>query len=621
MSHHKALLLNASNMVSFPVYPFAFIQVPAVARRANIEVICRDLLGVPQEEWPQVIEDLYERHQPAMVLITLRNTDSMNYSDYRHGRGGEGTGYFPIEQTKALIDAIRTLIDVPVAVGGFGFSLLAKELMPILRPDFGVYGGADAFFLHFEDILLGNYQHVSNLLYFQEDAVIANKRIYFPPPSRPEYTSQVIEEMIAFYKKFPEPGFQGAPVEIMRGCSHTCVFCAEPFVAGRQVQYRDLSAIMGDIELLVNNGVTEICMIMSELNPEGNGFILRLADKIRAFNEQQPTARKLTWFGANYLLTFDRDDYRRLYASGFKGGWFDITALDDENARAMRTPYWNDTLVGRLQNYAHVQRSSINQLPAEADVAAGSVEEKRKVGWSMFLGNPATTMKTIRKTLAVANGEGLATSFDSAHIIRPLRVFDYERPSSETLAVTFSVNHQLQRVPYQQTLPSFAYPPALLNHLGSEEAIEEMFSHIGDTYLSTKYKETRDWIAFLDEQAEKEILGSDSEWGERPSADQAKKRIDSFLQEFFQTFAQELAAFGLPGSMLELEQMTPYSLAETIYARWLSAGDMANAICEQAHLGMTDDRRRLVAFFVKVILYRYNVRLLPAYRALFVLES
>jgi hypothetical protein len=518
-----------------------------------------------------------------MVLITLRNTDSMNYSDYRRGRGGEGTGYFPIEQTKALIDAIRTLIDVPVAVGGFGFSLLAKELMPILRPDFGVYGGADAFFLHFEDILLGNYQHVSNLLYFQEDAVIANKRIYFPPPSRPEYTSQAIEEMIAFYKKFPEPGFQGAPVEIMRGCSHTCVFCAEPFVAGRQVQYRDLSAIMGDIELLVNNGVTEICMIMSELNPEGNGFILRLADKIRAFNEQKPAARKLSWFGANYLLTFDRDDYRRLYASGFKGGWFDITALDDENARAMRTPYWNDTLVGRLQNYAHVQRSSINQLPAEADVAAGSVEEKRKVGWSMFLGNPATTMKTIRKTLAVANGEGLATSFDSAHIIRPLRVFDYERPSSETLAVTFSVNHQLQRVPYQQTLPSFAYPPA--------------------------------------EQAEKEILGSDSEWGERPSADQAKKRIDSFLQEFFQTFAQELAAFGLPGSMLELEQMTPYSLAETIYARWLSAGDMANAICEQAHLGMTDDRRRLVAFFVKVILYRYNVRLLPAYRALFVLES
>jgi hypothetical protein len=302
-------------MVSFPVYPFAFIQVPAVARRANIEVICRDLLGVPQEQWPQVIEDLYERHQPAMVLITLRNTDSMNYSDYRRGRGGEGTGYFPIEQTKALIDAIRTLIDVPVAVGGFGFSLLAKELMPILRPDFGVYGGADAFFLHFEDILLGNYQHVSNLLYFQEDAVIANKRIYFPPPSRPEYTSQAIEEMIAFYKKFPEPGFQGAPVEIMRGCSHTCVFCAEPFVAGRQVQYRDLSAIMGDIELLVNNGVTEICMIMSELNPEGNGFILRLADKIRAFNEQKPAARKLSWFGANYLLTFDRDDYRRLYAS------------------------------------------------------------------------------------------------------------------------------------------------------------------------------------------------------------------------------------------------------------------------------------------------------------------
>jgi len=36
MSDHKALLLNASNMESFPIFPYAFIQVPAVAHRAGV---------------------------------------------------------------------------------------------------------------------------------------------------------------------------------------------------------------------------------------------------------------------------------------------------------------------------------------------------------------------------------------------------------------------------------------------------------------------------------------------------------------------------------------------------------------------------------------------------------
>jgi hypothetical protein len=622
MPQQKVLLLNASNMDSFPVYPYAFIQVTAVARQANIDVICHDLLGAAQEEWAQIIGRLLEPHKPAMILITLRNTDSMNYHDYRQDGGKKGSGYFPIEQTKALIDTTRTVTDVPVAVGGFGFTLLAQELMPILRPDFGVAGGADAFFRHFEKILQGDYRHVANLLYFRGDAVVANKRIYYPPAPYIEYTPRAIKEMIAFYNKFPEPGLQGAPVEIMRGCNHTCLFCCEPFVAGRKVQYRDLSAIMGDIEMLVENNVTDIYMIMSELNPEGNGFILRLADMIRAFNARQPAEGKVSWFGANYLLKFKDDDYRRLYASGFSGGWFDITALDDENARAMRTPYRNEALIGRLQSYAQIERSGFKQPKhAVVEVDAGSEEEKKKVRWTMFLGNPATTMETIHRTLAVGNDAGLDVSFDSAYIVRPLRVFDYEKLSMETLAMTFSINDQLQRVPYQQTLPSFVYPPALLDHLGSEKAIETMFAHIGDTYLSIRYQETRDWAAFLVEQAPGRMPGSGREGEERPSAEQAKRHVDEFLQQFFDTFAKELTAVGLPNSLVDLEEMAPYSLAVTLYKNWLSDAEIVGAICEQAHIGINDERRHLLEFSIKAILYRFNVQLMPSYKPLFVLDS
>jgi hypothetical protein len=55
MYSHKVLLLNASNMDAFPVYPYAFIQVPAVARQAGIDVICKDsLLTLCLEAYPDL---------------------------------------------------------------------------------------------------------------------------------------------------------------------------------------------------------------------------------------------------------------------------------------------------------------------------------------------------------------------------------------------------------------------------------------------------------------------------------------------------------------------------------------------------------------------------------------
>jgi len=224
-----------------------------------------------------------------------------------------------------------------------------------------VFGDPDIFFKHFEDILAGNLKDVPNLLYFQDDQLISNARVFYPPLAKTEYTQQVIEEMMAFYDAFPSPGFQGAPVEVMRGCRYSCVFCSEPFAKGRKVRYRDLSAVMGDIEILVDHGITRLYIVSSELNPEGNAFALELADRIYAFNQQQPDDQKVTWFGANYLLNFSLQEFERLYKSGFTGGWFDITALDDENACAMQTPYRNKHLLTYLKTYAHLRRKQATQ--------------------------------------------------------------------------------------------------------------------------------------------------------------------------------------------------------------------------------------------------------------------
>jgi len=659
----KSLLLNASNMQNFPIYPYAFIQVPAVARRLGIEVVCKDLLNVPRQRWAQTVLDLIDHHDPALILITLRNTDSLTVEDYEGGEAqeAEGGAYFPIERTKELMAAIRDVSDLKIAVGGFAFSLLAEQLMHYLRPDLGVFGGGDAFFDHFERVTQGEYEDVANLLFFQGERLFSNSRKFFPPLAEAEYTPSAIEKMMAFYESFPSPGFLGAPVEIMRGCSHTCVFCSEPYVGGSLVSYRDLSVVMGDIEMLVDHGLTQIYIISSELNPEGNEFVLQLADRIRAFNQQQPEERKITWFGANYLLRFREDEYERLYRSGFTGGWFDITALDDENARLMRTPYRNKTLLTNLKTYATFERQRKGQPQGGGAPGAGAEEsldeagvEDKPLRWTMFLGNPATTSATIRDTLRTADREGLPKLFEDCHISTNMRVFDYEEPDDATLAASVSITPDLERTAYQQLLPSFAYPPALLKKLGSDKQITKMFDYLEKTYLSTKYLETRDWHGFIKGTANpqsieswaaelldtgrvhvpsrlEQIAGgtassplqelfSDGVQDEAGNSLEipAQQVVDMLLIACMQAFPDIFTWLGFPHTVDKLEGTTPYELAVTVFSRWSTQVDLFDDLNEKVRPLLGKSMQELVEFCVLAVLYRFNIQIEPLYRALFI---
>jgi len=661
-------------MEHFPVYPYAFIQVAAVARQWGIEVICRDLLGVAQSRWEDTLQDLIAQHAPELILITLRNTDSLNAQDYEANEEKESphtrpSAYFPIENTKHLIYVLRRITHLKIAVGGFGFSVMPEEIMRYLRPDLGLAGDPDAFFEHFEQIKLEKYGDIANLLYFQDGRLVSNPRALFPPLGKGEYTPQVIKQMMAFYEVFPSPGFQGAPIEIIRGCNHACVFCSEPLVKGSQVRYRAMAAIMADIEMLVSHGITQLYMVSSELNPEGDHFMLELAENIRAFNLQQPEDQQVTWFGANYLLTFGTQVHEQLSSSGFTGGWFDITALDDENARAMQTPYRNRVLLTHLKEYAQFKRIQYDLKQTKAQAVAGSgnsepqdlpasealsAQEDLTVKWTLFMGNPATTPQTIAETIRVANQAGLAELFTDCGLARTIRVFDYEKPAQATLDVTYSVMPDLEHTGYQQLLPSFAYSPALLKAFGSGEAIDQLFKYISETYLSTKYQQSRDWLSFISQNTTPSKL---AEWLEAmPDADEvqlpeffgldqnstlsqtlekmfssglgkdmremaqkfAKQLVDFLVSGSLESFADLYADLGFPSTAGKLAHITPYDLAVMIYTQWSTEQQIIHHLSEKNSKILSASQQDFAGFCLKAILYKFNLMITPKYRELFV---
>src|ERR1019366_8897069 len=117
------LLLNASNLPTVPIFPYPFVQVSAIARRFGLKVARFDFLNAPMGRWQSLLAELINRHRPRMVGVHLRQRDSVVASHYLPPpERAPSTYYLPVDETRDLVRMVRTLTDVPVIVGGFGFT-------------------------------------------------------------------------------------------------------------------------------------------------------------------------------------------------------------------------------------------------------------------------------------------------------------------------------------------------------------------------------------------------------------------------------------------------------------------------------------------------------------------
>jgi hypothetical protein len=318
-------------------------------------------------------------------------------------------------------------------------------------------------------------------------------------------------------------------------------------------------------------------------------------------------------------------------------------------------------VLANLKTYAQFEKTRIDLIQEQdASHSEGTGHEDdtslkdNAVKWTLFLGNPATTTRTIRNTLWNANQEGLAQLFTDCDINTHIRVFDFEKPDEAALAVTCSVTPGLERIGYNQLLPSFAYPSALLRDFGSGEEIELMFDHIAKTYLSLKYRETRDWRGFVRRRstaesvsrwmaklsdiegvsvpshleqmaggsatsALQELFAEKQKEGEQPSAEILAKQVVDFLVPMcLDAFPEFFESLSLPRTAEELDRMTSYELAAAIFSRWDTEKDFLDELTVRTRSVLPEWKRDLLQFCARAILYMFNIRIRRKYRQLFI---
>src|SRR5436190_23762350 len=76
------LLINRSNYPVQPIFPYAFVQVSAVARRQQLSVERFEFFGRAEANAKPALGKLIADKRPRLIGITLRQCDSMLLGDY-----------------------------------------------------------------------------------------------------------------------------------------------------------------------------------------------------------------------------------------------------------------------------------------------------------------------------------------------------------------------------------------------------------------------------------------------------------------------------------------------------------------------------------------------------------
>lgn len=645
------LLLNASNLPWNPIFPYAFVQVRALARRHGLSVVGRDLLGVLPADYPRVVARLVARHRPRMVGVTLRQADTVFYGDYATPREPP---YFPVADTERVVSAVRESTDVPIAAGGFGFTTNPDELFARLGTDLGIIGEADALFERFDDVIAGNYHGVDNLLYRQRGMVRHGARRFGDPLAHREYDDDIVDRMEAFYGYSYLYGANGptVAVELARGCPYRCYFCTEPAVKGRVVRERDLDVVMADVEFLVSRGLFRFWLVCSELNMGTADLALRVADRFRRFNSTR-TGPKARWYAYHLPRWLGTAELTELYQSGFGGGWNDFPSLDDDNLRSCRVPYRARHVVEHLGAAAKAHAEANDDVPQR---------------FSMFLGNAYATPRTVATSLRAYHDAGLAHSFRSAVIGTATRAFPVENAEPVDVA---SLPLHVFAGPARRTIadggattarsdPTFYLPPHILRTLGDVHAVERFFAYAEASLLTSTPAGERDWGLFLATSASTSwlceqlrarmprsmrIRGIDE--SSRAAMDATLDRLhqhpESELRDLLQglhhplairrvvlglivhklacpaspRFLAILSALGLQHTPQGRVTSTPYQVMRALLPRFDSTEDLLDEVARQ--FALASDSVEL--WCVRKLLFESHVVLDPRYRPLLLPEA
>lgn len=141
-------------------------------------------------------------------------------------------------------DDITALVNIAkpysvVILGGAGFSIFADEIIRLTKADYGIKGEGEKAFIS----ILNNLEHN----YKTKQAV--DGRLSFP-------TSDISKAFIRYwdkYGKFILLNNTDIPIQRIRGCSNSCIYCSYPQICNNKLFFRDSVKVTDEIGYIIKH--------------------------------------------------------------------------------------------------------------------------------------------------------------------------------------------------------------------------------------------------------------------------------------------------------------------------------------------------------------------------------
>ncbi|MFX1340130.1 MAG: B12-binding domain-containing radical SAM protein [Promethearchaeota archaeon] len=301
----RILLINPNRMHNPPVIPIGleYLTNSLEKQGHNVKILDLCFSSTPVQD----IEKTLRKDRFDMVGFTIRNIDSCIYFNNEY--------YLP--EFKKLIDCVKQH-EVPIILGGAGFSAMPDEILDYLQADYGIIGpGERAFPKFLESWQAGKIEKT-----------IFNGWNYGLDDNKTHTRAKKVN----YQKYFTNDGIAGFSTHI--GCQNHCPYCIE---AGTKVSFKKISNIIKEIESLVNLGYTHFHLCDSEFNTDLNfsiDFCSALAKK----------SFPLKW--TLYMKPYPYNE--RLFQ-----------VLNESNAYLVTLSVDSDKIIQALNNYSYADLANI----------------------------------------------------------------------------------------------------------------------------------------------------------------------------------------------------------------------------------------------------------------------
>ena len=259
----KVLLISGNTAESpYPVYPIGVSIVASTLRRKGYDVSLFDFLqqGCSHER----LRERLQVFEPEAVGISIRNIDNVNaLHEIRY-----------LDHIRAIVDTIRSVVAVPVILGGSGFSLMPEHILSYVGADYGIKGE-------------GEYALDTLLQVLARGQVPAETILHAPSVLEGEELSAADydPDILAFYRERSH----FVPIQSKRGCVRTCAYCTYPVLEGRDIRPRPAAEVVDEMEaLLEGSGTADGLFIVDSLFNDAKGVYRDLIGEMARRGVQVP---------------------------------------------------------------------------------------------------------------------------------------------------------------------------------------------------------------------------------------------------------------------------------------------------------------------------------------------